>query len=221
MSLNIIEARNFWEIREDKQWITWLSWLCYIPHKMNDGCLNSACLWCTLDQRWGRSWTLGELFYNHPLGTVTSSSRISTDHSQRLEATAHRRQLAREKPLQENSFRRSRDSLPCPQEKEGYGGEQKKNKLGGTEEQRQGLKLVLNPFHVCFLYNCRWSVRKANTQVQGQEHKGQLWQCSELFEFPITAHYVRRTCPHGLTWPVIPPKSFQIHLFLLISNLKN
>lgn len=34
------------------------------------------------------------------------------------------------------------DPLPCPQEKEGYGGEWVEDKPWGTEEQRQGLKLV-------------------------------------------------------------------------------
>lgn len=188
---------------------------------MSKGCLTSAFPWCTSHWKWDRSWNLGELFYNHPLGTVTSSSPISTNHSQRLEETARRWQLAREQPLQENSFRRSRGTLPCPQEKEVYGGGWTENKLCRTEEQREGLKLVLTPFCICFLYSCRWSVQKANAQVQDQEHMGQLWQWGELFEFPIMAHYVRKICLHGSMWPIIPPKSFQIHLFLLISKPKN
>lgn len=74
---------------------------------------------------------MGELFYNHPLGAVRPSSHTSTDHSQRLEEAAYRRQLARKQPLQE----KQRNPLPHLQEKEGYGEEQMESQLQGTEEQ--------------------------------------------------------------------------------------
>lgn len=112
---------------------------------------------------------LGDLFYNHPLGTVTASSHISTDHSQRRLPTDAG---GKEQPHQRNSVRRCRGEHT--------------EKLGQTEEQREGLE--------------------ANTQVQDQEHKEQLWQSGELFEFPVMAHHVRRTCLHGSMWPIIPQR---------------
>lgn len=182
---------------------------------MCEGCLNSACLWGTLNWRWRTSWTLGELFYNHPLGTVTSSSHISCDPSQRPQGASWQGH---------SPPGRASDTDGPPPMPTGEGGIRRRmgeDKLWGTEEQRQGLKLVLTPFSICLVHSCRWSVQKANTPVQGHQHTGWLWQCCELFEFPIMAHYIRRTCPHGSTWPIMPPKSFQIHLFLLISKPKN
>lgn len=95
-------------------------------------------------------------------------------------------------PAIEQLQEKQRDSLPCLQE-EGYGGEWMENKLWGTEEQWQSLKLVLTPFHNCFLYTVGEACRKQTLRYRARSTRGGFGSevnCLSFLSWPITSAWL-------------------------------